>query len=99
MRVYLKCFASLSDKYEWDQRDNSQLELFDGQSVEDLIRKNGITLEKGKLVFVNGKKVVDQGRLISVDYNALRVPVAKIVQILEQVPCLDCKVVPASRVD
>ena len=57
MKVYLKCFATLSDSYECDYRDSASHELSNGQTVEDLIRKEGISREEVKIIFVNGKKV------------------------------------------
>jgi molybdopterin converting factor small subunit len=57
MKVYLKCFASLSDNYECDYKDSSPQEVSSGQTVEDLIQKKGISKEEVKVIFVNGKKV------------------------------------------
>jgi len=57
MKVYLKCFATLSDSYECDYRDSSSHELSDGQTVGDLLHKGGISKEEVKIIFVNGKKV------------------------------------------
>jgi molybdopterin converting factor small subunit len=57
MKVYLKCFATLSDSYECDYHDSAPQELANGQSVEDLLQKKGISKEEVKTIFVNGKQV------------------------------------------
>ena len=57
MKVYLKCFATLSDNYECDYQDSSPHELSEGLTVEDFIRKQGISKEDVKIILVNGKKV------------------------------------------
>ncbi|MGD2270619.1 MAG: MoaD/ThiS family protein [Desulfobacterales bacterium] len=56
MKVNLKCFATLSDKYECDSPDSSQGKLSEDQTVEDLIQMNGIAKENVKIIFVNAKK-------------------------------------------
>jgi hypothetical protein len=56
MKVFLKCFATLADKHKCDYQDSAQHELFEHQTVEDLIYKNGIARENVKIIFVNGKK-------------------------------------------
>ena len=57
MNVYVKCFATLSDYYECDYQDSSSQEMSEGQTVEDLIKKQGMSEENVKIVFVNGTKV------------------------------------------
>ena len=57
MKVYLKCFATLSDNYACDYKNSSPHEMSDGKTVSDLIRKKGISEEDVKIIFVNGKKV------------------------------------------
>ena len=57
MKVYLKCFATLSDSYKCDYRESSLHDLTEGQTVEDLISKNKIEKENVKLIFVNGEMV------------------------------------------
>ena len=57
MKVYMKCFATLSDDYECDYQGSSTQELSDGQTVGDLIHKQGMSQDDVKVIFVNGRKV------------------------------------------
>ena len=57
MKVYVKCFATLSDNYECDYQGSSPQEMSDGGTVGDLIQKQGMSEEDVKIIFVNGQKV------------------------------------------
>ena len=57
MKVYMKCFATLSDNYKCDYQDSSSQEMSEGQTVGDLIKTQGMSEEDVKIVFVNGRKV------------------------------------------
>jgi molybdopterin converting factor small subunit len=57
VKVDMKCFATLSDKYTCDFQDSSLQQLHCGQTVSDLLRKQGISRQEVKIIFVNGKKV------------------------------------------
>ena len=57
MKVNLKCFSKLVNAETCDYKDSTPYDLDNGQSVEDLIGRAGITKEDVKIVFVNSRKV------------------------------------------
>ena len=57
MKVQLKCFASLPEKYECDYTDGVEYEIRPGDTVEQFASRINISEEDIKLIFINGKKV------------------------------------------
>ena len=57
MKVNLKCFSKLSNAETCDYKDSTSYDLDNGQSVEDLVGRAGISKEDVKIVFVNSRKV------------------------------------------
>ena len=55
MKVNLKCFAGLSEKYGCDYRASTALDLPDGSGVRDVTQLMGIPEDEVSLIFVNGK--------------------------------------------
>jgi len=56
MKVKLKCFASLSDSDGCDFRGGTEYDLNDGQTVDDLIQRAGLSRDQVKVTFVNSRK-------------------------------------------
>ena len=56
MKVNLKCFSSLSDSDGCDYGDSTSYDLKDGQTVEDLIERSGLSQDDVKVTFVNNRK-------------------------------------------
>ena len=56
MKVNLKCFSKLVTAETCDYKDSTPYELDDGQSVEDLVSRAGLSKEDVKIVFVNSRK-------------------------------------------
>ncbi len=57
MKVNLKCFSTLVNPDKCDFKDNTIYDLADGQSVEDLVQRAGISREDVKIAFVNSRIV------------------------------------------
>jgi len=57
MKVNLKCFSKLVNAETCDYKDSTPYDLDNGQSVEDLVGRAGISKEDVKIVFVNSRKV------------------------------------------
>jgi len=57
MKVNLKCFSKLVNAETCDYKDSTSYDLDNGQSVEDLVGRAGISKEDVKIVFVNSRKV------------------------------------------
>ena len=57
MKVNLKCFSKLVNGETCDYKDSTPYELEDGQSVEDLVGRAGLSKEDVKIVFVNSRKM------------------------------------------
>ena len=56
MKVHLKCFASLPEKYACDYADGTEHEIESGDTVGKFADRMNIPAEEIKIVFVNGKK-------------------------------------------
>jgi molybdopterin converting factor small subunit len=57
MKINLKCFSKLVNEETCDYKDSTPYELDDGQSVEDLVSRAGLSKEDIKIVFVNSRKM------------------------------------------
>jgi hypothetical protein len=57
MKINLKCFSKLVTEETCDYKDSTPYELDDGQSVEDLVSRAGLSKEDIKIVFVNSRKM------------------------------------------
>jgi hypothetical protein len=57
MKVQLKCFSSLPEKYACDYTDGIEHPVQLGETVEGFASRIDISEEDIKLIFVNGKKV------------------------------------------
>jgi sulfur carrier protein ThiS len=55
MRIKLKCFADLAERFACGYQAPTSVEAFDGATVETVMRQAGIPQEDVKIVFVNGK--------------------------------------------
>ena len=55
MKVNLKCFANLAEKYTCDYQVTTTMDMTEGSTVEKLMNASGIPQEDVKIVFVNGK--------------------------------------------
>ena len=55
MKVNLKCFANLADKYTCDYQVPTTMDMTEGSTVGKLMNASGIPKEDVKIVFVNGK--------------------------------------------
>lgn len=54
MKINLKCFADLADKYECDYRSTTVVEAEEGSTVEGVMEQSGIERSDVRIVFVNG---------------------------------------------
>ena len=57
MKVQLKCFSSLPEKYACDYTDGIEHQVQPGETVEGFAQRIDVSEEDIKLIFVNGKKV------------------------------------------
>jgi sulfur carrier protein ThiS len=64
MKVNLKCFAKLVNPDTCDFRQSTSYDLDDGQTVEHLLDRAGITRDEVKIAFVNSQ-VVDLDTVLS----------------------------------
>jgi molybdopterin converting factor small subunit len=55
MRINLKCFANLADKYTCDHEVTTTVAFEDETTVDKMMSKSGISRNDVKIVFVNGK--------------------------------------------
>ena len=55
MKVNLKCFADLAERYECDYRSSVGVELSDGARVHHVMEMSGIPEKDVRIVFVNGQ--------------------------------------------
>lgn len=55
MRVNLKCFADLAERYTCDYQVTTTMDMTEGSTVGKLMNASGIPNEDVKIVFVNGK--------------------------------------------
>ena len=55
MKIHLKCFADLAERFECDYHAASPLETAGGADVAEVMRRSGIPEESVKIVFVNGR--------------------------------------------
>jgi sulfur carrier protein ThiS len=66
MKINLKCFADLAERFACGYQASTSVETGDGATVETVMRQAGIPEEDVKIVFVNGKiagleQQLDQG--------------------------------------
>ena len=64
MKVDLKCFSKLVNPESCDFNKSTVYDLDDGQTVEDLVQRAGISGEDVKIAFVNSR-VVDLDTVLS----------------------------------
>ena len=57
MKVQLKCFSSLPEKYACDYIDGIEHQVQSGETVEEFVLRIDVSEEDIKLIFVNSKKV------------------------------------------
>ena len=57
MKVNLKCFSKLVNPDTCNFNESNSIELAEGQTVEDLVRRAGIEREEVKIAFVNSRIV------------------------------------------
>ncbi len=55
MKINLKCFADLAERFACDYRDPTAVEIDDDSTVGAVIRQSGIPEKDVKIVFVNGR--------------------------------------------
>lgn len=55
MKINLKCFADLAQRYACDYRAATTLDLNKGSTVDALMRASGIARDEVRIVFVNGR--------------------------------------------
>ena len=64
MKINLKCFADLADRYECDYQKTTTLNMNDGSTVGKVMQDSGIPVTDVKIVFVNGK-IAGAGQLLN----------------------------------
>ena len=57
MKIHLKCFAGLPEKYDCDYTGSSEHNLLSGETIEQFASRMNISEDDMKLMFINGKKV------------------------------------------
>ncbi len=55
MKVDIKCFGKLAEKYECNHNETTAIELTEGEKVSKILDAFGITEEEAKIVFLNHK--------------------------------------------
>lgn len=55
MKINLKCFANLADRYTCDHEVTTTVDIDDDTTVDKMMSKSGISNNDVKIVFVNGK--------------------------------------------
>ncbi|CAB5138987.1 hypothetical protein D3OALGA1CA_3736 [Olavius algarvensis associated proteobacterium Delta 3] len=55
MKVNLKCFANLAERYTCDYQMTTAMEMNEGSTVSKLMKASGIPEKDVHIVFVNGK--------------------------------------------
>jgi len=55
MKVNLKCFADLAERYTCDYQVSTTMDMNEGSTVRKLMNASGIPKEDVKIVFFNGK--------------------------------------------
>jgi molybdopterin converting factor small subunit len=56
MKVHLKCFANLPEKYDCDYTDGSEHDIQPEETVAQFAARLNISNEDIKIIFINGKK-------------------------------------------
>ena len=64
MKVTMKCFSTLVNQDSCDYKDSTSYDMADGQTVEDLVERAGITRDDVKIAFVNSR-IVDFDTVLS----------------------------------
>lgn len=64
MKINLKCFADLAEKYTCDYQATTTVDISDGATVEKVMDRSGIPEEDVRIVFVNGK-ITGTGQALS----------------------------------
>jgi molybdopterin converting factor small subunit len=73
MRINLKCFANLADKYTCDHEVTTTVAIEDETTVDKMMSKSGISKNDVKIVFVNGK-ISDLEQTLNDNDNVTLVP-------------------------
>jgi sulfur carrier protein ThiS len=55
MKVNLKCFADLAERFECDYRETRSVDLSEGATVNHVLEHSGIPKSDVRIVFVNGQ--------------------------------------------
>lgn len=55
MKVNLKCFANLAERYTCDYHSTTTMDINEGSTVSKLMKASGIPEKDVRIVFVNGK--------------------------------------------
>jgi sulfur carrier protein ThiS len=55
MKVNLKCFADLAERFDCDYREARSVDLSDGATVNHVMERSGIPENDVRIVFVNGQ--------------------------------------------
>ncbi|MDJ0809359.1 MAG: MoaD/ThiS family protein [Desulfobacterales bacterium] len=55
MKIYLKCFASLTNEEHCDHRNATPFDVPAGQTVNNLLTRVGVAREAVKIAFVNNR--------------------------------------------
>lgn len=55
MKINLKCFADLAERYACDYQVTTSLDVTEGSTVGKVMSQSGIPEKDVKIVFVNGK--------------------------------------------
>ena len=75
MKIYLKCFATLSENGTCDFRRATPFDLPSGRTVESLLKRVGVAREAVKIAFVNNRVAGLEAILEEGDRVALAPPV------------------------
>ena len=57
MKIHLKCFAGLPERYDCDYTGGTEHDLLSGETIEQFASRKSISEDDMKLIFINGRKV------------------------------------------
>ena len=64
MKVNLKCFADLAERFDCDYRESKPIDITEGATVSHVLEQSGIPENDVRIVFVNGQ-VTRSNQLLS----------------------------------
>ena len=67
MKITLKCFADLAERFTCGYQAPTPLETASGADVAEVMRQSGIPEDRVKIVFVNGKMAGPEHQLAEGD--------------------------------